>query len=136
MPANQRIESLIELVQQLSRTKVDLERQASAAQEALVAAVGELAVQLQMLHNSPSPEADGGAPPPPPPMPRSRRHIRALRFGNSLPETTYGSPSRRSRRGTIEKHEGGVSLGKRPIVARSTGPRLSQPMRHQKRPIN
>eukprot|EP01068_Selenidium_serpulae_P009631 Selendium_serpulae@DN5280_c0_g3_i1.p1 len=110
MPANARLNALIQLVQQLNRNKAELDRQLTAAHESLVAAVAELVVQLVP---EPIPEADDGGPSPPPPMPESRRLRRAMRFGHRLPETTYGSPSLRgSRRGTIEKHEGGQSLGK------------------------
>eukprot|EP01068_Selenidium_serpulae_P005990 Selendium_serpulae@DN4256_c2_g2_i2.p1 len=124
--------NLMLLVQQLQQNKEELDRQLKAAHEALVAAVRQLVGQVK----SSNAMDDFLIPdrPAPPPMPQSRRHSRAIRFGKPPPEEKCDTPpQRRSRRGTIE---GGQSLGNRPIVARTMGPRLGQPMRHKKGPNN
>eukprot|EP01068_Selenidium_serpulae_P019504 Selendium_serpulae@DN6759_c0_g1_i1.p3 len=119
MPTNARTESLKELVHQLNNHKAALNRQLDAANEALLAAVAALVLE--------STASDDGGPPIAPPVRSSRRQSRAAIFGSPPPETK--TPSRR-RTGR------GLSPGNRRIVARLTGPRLCQPMRHHKGPNN
>eukprot|EP01068_Selenidium_serpulae_P020819 Selendium_serpulae@DN9200_c0_g1_i1.p2 len=140
-----RVLKIVRNVQRLGRQKAELDLRIAAAIADLEAALEAATRSVGAATDSTAGSTGGGATDTSvesrsgdgrQPAPSNRRHSRAIRFANPLPERKYWTPSRGSRRGTIAKHEGGPSLGNRRILARSTGPRLGQPMRHNKGPTH
>eukprot|EP01068_Selenidium_serpulae_P020221 Selendium_serpulae@DN8093_c0_g1_i1.p1 len=143
MNSKARVHSLKEKVKHLNDAKAELERQLAAAVAALVEELEaasaasssfESATTVDSTSSTDSPsEASEDATPPPP----NRRHSRQIQFGRCPQSGKKEEPPSQRLGIRHQKHESlpRLSLGNKKILARSTGPRLSQPMRHQKRPI-